>query len=237
MKKVKKKFDHLLRKYYYRHFFGKEKPHSDLIARYIDKLENKGFYGDVPASKSTWNSQYIKGRWKYMDQLNELPRYSAIVGLIAYLKPNGKILDVGCGEGIIFKKIRPYGYKKYVGIDISDNAINKIGNKFYENTNFYNVDVESFTIEESFDVIIFNEVLYYLKEPLLTANRIFNLLNNDGIFIVSSYRKSVRAMAILRKLKSRHNLIVEVHTSCNSYSWTTSLFGRRQKTTGLPVDE
>src|SRR5690348_2798439 len=60
-------------------------------------LAGWGFYD---TSQKQWEAEYQNGRWEYMKNLEELARYSIIVGYVDYLKKGGAILDVGCGEGI-----------------------------------------------------------------------------------------------------------------------------------------
>ena len=92
-----------------------------------------------------------------------MAHYAVLAGYTAYLHP--KELCVGCGEGILFKRYLPYGYSKYVGIEISEAALAKLAEWENKNTNFVKVDAEEYEPTELFDAVVFNEILYYFSEP------------------------------------------------------------------------
>jgi hypothetical protein len=93
-----------LHSFYYRHVFGRETPLAKQLAPIVYSWEMRRKKGDIPIHGEEWEKQYLFGKWKFMNQIDELALYSVIVGYIEYLKPGGAILDVGCGEGILFKK-------------------------------------------------------------------------------------------------------------------------------------
>ena len=55
--------------------------------------------------------------------LDELARYSVIAGYLHHLRAGGSVLDVGSGEGLLADHLRPLGYSRYHGIDLSEAAI------------------------------------------------------------------------------------------------------------------
>lgn len=153
-----------------------------------------------------WDSEYISGKWTYLKQLDELAHYSIIVGYFRYLKPGGSILDVGCGEGILQERLSPCAYSKYVGVDISGEAINQASNKQDKKTFFIRTETNDYTAE-SFDAIVFNESLYYFDYPLRVLKEYEVSLNRDGIFIISIYQGASGSLA--EKLKSVYTLLDE----------------------------
>jgi hypothetical protein len=48
---------------------------------------------------ASWNNE--SGDWQGLRNEGEASRYSEIVKLIGRYAPKGKVLDVGCGEGVI----------------------------------------------------------------------------------------------------------------------------------------
>lgn len=179
--------------------------------------------GYSPISGDRWDAQYRGGRWDYLNQLDEMARYTVLVGYMASLKPRGAVLDVGCGEGILFKRYLPYGYSKYVGIEISEAALAKLAESQNQHTIFIKADAEEYEPTELFDVVVFNEIVYYFSEPYVTLNRYTHALKQDGVFLISIYQSSdaasLRGMEILRQLKSMYPVVDETQTTQGSRSW------------------
>jgi SAM-dependent methyltransferase len=212
--------------FYYRVVFGREMPFANHLAQIVRAWELRRETGDIPVSGNLWESQYLSGRWKYMRHLDELARYSVIVGYIEHLKPAGAILDVGCGEGILFRKLLSYGYSRYFGIDISGVALATLAQYRDGKNSFLQVDAESYLPDESFDVIVFNETLYYFHNPLRAVERYARSLRKEGVLIVETYVASTRAMSILKRLKANYALVDETRTihESSSKSWICSVF-------------
>jgi 2-polyprenyl-3-methyl-5-hydroxy-6-metoxy-1,4-benzoquinol methylase len=100
-------------------------------------------------------------------KIEELARYCIIIGYTQFFKA-GSILDVGCGEGVLHERLCESSYFRYVGIDVSNVAIDKVCEKNSEKHQFLAVRIEDFRTDQKFDVVIFNECLYYMEEPLRT---------------------------------------------------------------------
>jgi 2-polyprenyl-3-methyl-5-hydroxy-6-metoxy-1,4-benzoquinol methylase len=139
---------------------------------------------EVP-SQARWEREYASGRWSYLSGVDELAHYSVIVGYYAFLKPGGSVLDVGCGEGILQTRLSPHGYCRYLGIDFAAGAIHRLTEKRDLATEFHVADATSFTTDQKFDAIIFNESLYYFQDPVSLVERYLAFLASDGIIIVS----------------------------------------------------
>lgn len=130
-------------------------------------------------SKEDWEKQYVGGEWDRLDSLKEASRY-AIMGLYCnwfHKQPN--VLDVGCGTGVIVNYLK---FKNFLGIDISEDAIQKANKK--ENCAFLATNAEEFRTDKKFDVIIFNEVIYYF-DAIKIMKKYEEFLNPDGIFLIS----------------------------------------------------
>jgi SAM-dependent methyltransferase len=200
----------LLHRLYYAGLFGRRLPVADRVAGIVQRWETARRRGDIPQPAAVWEAQYAAGRWDFLAGLDQLARYSVIAGYIHYLKPGAAVLDVGCGEGLLLRSYRPYGYVRYLGVDIAANAIARLGAAEDARTRFVCADAESFQPDERFDVIVFNESLYYFRDPLATFARYLQFLHNDGIIIVSTFLGSPRAVSILRRLRERYALLDEV---------------------------
>lgn len=116
-----------------------------------------------------------------------LIRNNIIATHIQDLKPNAKILDVGCGNGSFVNSINYTNYESYLGIDISSMAINLAKGKDYDiskNVVFKVDDMMEFSTRIKYDVILFNETICYSPSAIVLL-KIYNMfLNTEGIFIV-----------------------------------------------------
>lgn len=141
--------------------------------------------------KLRWNKQYRKGRWDSLKTNKELSRYATIVGYMTILgKENPSILDLGCGEGVLNEKIPHLDYSYFLGVDYSDVSVEKAKEKNFENAEFECADIHKFIPKRKFDIIVFNEVFYYVheKERDTVLQRMIDHLEEDGIIITSMYR-------------------------------------------------
>jgi len=191
---------------------------------------------EIPISGDAWDCQYSAGLWSYMEQLEQLARYSVIVGYLQYLKPGGSVLDIGCGEGVLLKKLSPHGYSRYMGIDISEVAIDKASRKQDEKTFFIRAEAENHIPTESFDAIVFNETLYYFDDPLDVIGKYVHALREYGILIISTFAASKRAVSVLKQVKAAYFLLDEVKTIHEPKFWICSVFVPNIPLTASAVD-
>lgn len=172
-------------------------------------------------SAQTWEAQYAAGRWDYLAQLSELARFSVLAGYISHLKPGGTVLDTGCGQGYLMRRIPASCYSRYVGIDISSSAIAAAQEHANEHSTFLVADCEEYSPTGQFDVIVFNEVLCCLRDPLGTVERYARSLNPGGLVLVSLCTAARGSGAVLGRLKRAYETVDEVRVvhSGRNVSW------------------
>jgi 2-polyprenyl-3-methyl-5-hydroxy-6-metoxy-1,4-benzoquinol methylase len=168
-----------------------------------------------------WEMQYAAGRWDFLAQLSELARFSILAGYICHLKPGGIVLDAGCGQGVLMRRLPSTCYSKYVGIDVSASAISVAQEHGNERSTFLAADCEGYSPAEHFDVIVFNEVLCSLRDPLNTVERYSRSLNPGGLLLVSMCTAARGSATILRRLKQAYSTVDEVRVvhSGRKISW------------------
>ncbi len=176
-------------------------PLGAALGRTVTAWEKAQGFGDSPKTKSAWDAEYRKGRWAYLAQQNELARYWTLIGYMHTLGRGGEYLDVGCGEGVLFELFKLLDYQRFVGVDISDVAIEKLSHRNDHRTTFFTADGEVYEPAGHFDVIVFNESLYYLREPVRALERYARSLKPERCIIVSTYTTSRRSLAVLREAK------------------------------------
>jgi SAM-dependent methyltransferase len=203
---------------YYKLLFGRRFPFSERLAERVHAWELATGRGDAPAAKEVWEAQYGSGGWEFMRRLDELARYSVIAGYLHHLKPGGCVLDVGSGEGLLADHLRPFGYARYLGVDLSEAAVRQAAGRTDAQTSFIAADAESYTPPERWDAIVFNECVYYFRDPIGTVGRYEAFLEDGGLFLVSTFR-SRRADIIARRLRDRYRLLEETAITNRKGTW------------------
>lgn len=132
-----------------------------------------------------WEQQYRAGRWEYLDGASELAHYMVIVGYILHFHPAPAILDVGCGHGRLFELLGRHIHAGYLGIDIAPEAVRQARERVPGGARFVVSDFEQFAPSEQFDVIVFNESLYYAPEPVALLEKYSRALTTNGVLVVS----------------------------------------------------
>jgi 2-polyprenyl-3-methyl-5-hydroxy-6-metoxy-1,4-benzoquinol methylase len=179
--------------------------------RWLKSLVGRGRGSDsLLQSAQTWEAQYAAGRWDFLAQLSELARFSVLAGYICHLKPGGTVLDTGCGQGVLLRRLPSSCYSRYVGIDVSASAISVAQEHGNECSTFLAADCEEYSPAEHFDVIVFNEVLCCLRDPLRTVERYARSLNPGGLLLVSLCTAARGSATVLGQLKRAYATVDEV---------------------------
>lgn len=121
------------------------------------------------------------------DRVADLKRLDFIrKNLQASLPPNGTVLDVGCGNGIISLQLGKDGFN-IKGIDVSEKAIEKArATNPFPNVRFEVADADKLKAGgESFDAIICSEVLEHLNQPARLLKELVPILKDNGILLVT----------------------------------------------------
>jgi SAM-dependent methyltransferase len=135
--------------------------------------------------KISWNIKFFRGKWDFIEK--EEIRYKNIYTIINKGNSNPNLLDLGCAFGTLINYFKEEDYSSYVGVDISSNVISKAKKRNYPNSEFLSCNIQKFVPQNKFDVIIFNEVIYYLDDPLKELERYSEFLTENGFFIISIY--------------------------------------------------
>lgn len=171
--------------------------------------------------KLKWDYKYKKGAWNYMG--DEKERYNTIVNFIKQTGINKpSILDLGCGYGALNQYLEQNDFGSALGIDISSCAIKMAKDKNYSQSDFLAINIHDFIPKQKFDIIIFNEVLYYLDNQLEIVSRFSEYLNDEGYFIFSFY--GIRE-DLIQELNTRYTLIEkEIISQSDTVFWGICLY-------------
>ena len=160
----------------------------------------KQLFNSFARKKKKWNTQYAQGFWDGLKSKLEEERFHAVRDFIYKYSDNGKILEIGCGEGILQAKLNDGSFSKFVGIDLSEVAIKKAADLQSGIVQYLCADMEQFVPSEKYDIIIFNESIYYSSHPERLLKKYMKDLNENGVFIVSIY-EGTRNLRVLNKLR------------------------------------
>ena len=151
----------------------------------LSKIDNVIRRKVLRRDQDRWNYQYNLGRWEGLGDIHELGRFSVIVGYSQFLKPEGKVLEIGAGEGYLQQRFDKTKYSLYYSTDVSDVAIANAKKYEDEKTKYIIADVNTYEPDTKFDVVIINEAIYYGESVQKALDRFVPYLNEGGIFIVS----------------------------------------------------
>ena len=135
-------------------------------------------------SRDRWNHQYQSGRWSSLHQ--EEDRLEAVTGLLQARQKPLALLEIGCGDAVLFRKLPSGIYSRFTGADISDVAIASAKAFEQEGVHFLVADMNTYQPSDRYDAVIFNESLYYAKEPLQVLKRFESALLPEGRFIITA---------------------------------------------------
>lgn len=165
-----------------------------------------------PQDKDKLDAQYVSGHWDRLDAASELPHYAVIAGYVRELCKSPRILDVGCGHGRLLQLMNGVEYAHYLGMDISVDAIRRARELGAPRAEFVVGNFDEQLPDGPFDVVIYNESLYYAKRPSEALDRTLRCLAPDGLIVVSMWRtwkNNLLWPRFARRFDTLHRCVVE----------------------------
>jgi 2-polyprenyl-3-methyl-5-hydroxy-6-metoxy-1,4-benzoquinol methylase len=151
--------------------------------------------GPTGIARATWDEEYATGQWAKLGAPTEMPRFALIAGFSRRFSATASILDVGCGEGHLATWLCQDTERRYLGIDLSSVAVEQARARAPRGARFEAADAASFEPREQFDIILLNEMLYYMDYPEQIVERYGRFLAPGGALLISMFRvpESLRA--------------------------------------------
>lgn len=155
-------------------------------------------------SKKNWDEIYRKNKEHFIE--NKPSKYLEF--LITLLKKEDKILEIGCGNGINFIKLKNLGYN-IIGIDISKEAIASI-----KENNVFVCDAEKLNFKDNcFDVVYSFNTLHF-TDINKSFSEIYKVLKTSGMgyFVIILQTKKKNNITSINKPHLDHFEIINEKT-------------------------
>ena len=105
-----------------------------------------------------------------------------MAGLQAFIPPGRRVLELGCGTGVILESLKPsYG----VGIDLSPGMV-AVARQKRPNLRFEVGDIEHLALKESFDYVVMVDLVEHLSNLQGSFENLARILSPDTVLVSSS---------------------------------------------------
>lgn len=139
-------------------------------------------FGSRSLRSWAFDRQSGKEGWNSLDKTHS----SEVVRVVEKYARQGRILDLGCGTGTLAERLIPQSFESYLGVDVSPTAMGLAKKRKSGKVNFEIGDLQHYKCKEKYDLIVFEESLYYVpffRRRLL--RRYARCLRPGGLFIVT----------------------------------------------------
>jgi SAM-dependent methyltransferase len=134
--------------------------------------------------RTRWNKQFAEGGWDWLKNLEELAHHSVLIGYLQRLAPGGRVLDMGCGNGMLVRGVSSRPWSDYIGVDFEE-PIKHCADVADDVTHFAVGDMNDYEPQGTFDAIVFNESAYYHWDAVKGFQRYVKYLNPEGVLLIS----------------------------------------------------
>jgi SAM-dependent methyltransferase len=126
----------------------------------------------------------------YLDEENgRRATADRLLDMIGEYTPNGRLLDVGCGHGLLLDQAKKRGYDT-MGLELSSanaaHARENLGLDVRE------VGLEDFTDPQGFDVVVLADVIEHLSDPVSAIDHCKRLVAPGGVLCIVTPDPSAR---------------------------------------------
>lgn len=169
-------------------------------------------HGSAKAKQHLWDTEFANGRWDCLDSTANDCVYSRLERWVK----GGSILDLGCGSGSTANELNDNSFGEYIGVDISEVAVEKARKRSEENgrgskCHFVQGDVISFVPAQKADVILFRDSIYYINRNQVKAvlMRYAQWLTKEGVFIVRIWNGRGKLREFANVIQNNFDIVEE----------------------------
>jgi len=146
------------------------------------ELQNLTKYYELEYAPSNLSSNDKEGDKPGTNNSYNIKRYDHVyITISPYITKDSRILDVGCAIGGFLDFLKDKGYKNLYGIEPIIEYVNMAKNMNIKVGNIYSIPFA----DDSFDLVILDQVLEHLSAPNLAMKEIRRVLDKGGLCYIS----------------------------------------------------
>ncbi len=159
--------------------------------------------------------------WSRLSDPEEFGRYWAVRGAIHEFARGGDVLDIGCARGLLLDGL---DCRSYTGVDLFPEALPS--GETPAHATFVAADAATWRPNAQFDAIVFNECLYYLRDPLGVMRALAGSLRPGGVMVVSVFDRSWATRRIAKRAGQVGPVLAQTRVVSESGpAWTVKVIG------------
>jgi 2-polyprenyl-3-methyl-5-hydroxy-6-metoxy-1,4-benzoquinol methylase len=209
-------------------------------ANFLVKSKSSGF---VFCSKAPSEQELIEHYSKYPIGYNDnselnRKRYNERLDEFEKFRTNNRILDVGCGNGMLLEEAKKRGWKVY-GTEFTDNQISYLISK---GISAYQGRLNPSAFDNDFfDVIISSEVIEHINNPLEEMSCFYKFLRRGGLVYITTPNFNAIERFILKNnyevIEYPEHLCYYTPKTLNLLMKTVGFKKLKVTTTGISIDK
>ncbi len=126
----------------------------------------------------------------YLDEENgRRATADRLLDMIGQYNPTGRLLDVGCGHGLLLDQAKKRGYDT-MGLELS--AANAAHARENLGLDVREIGLEDFTDEQGFDIVVLADVIEHLADPVSAIDHCKRLVAPGGVLCIVTPDPSAR---------------------------------------------
>ena len=155
------------------------------------------------------------------------------------IKPNEKILDVGCGAGILYCHLLPKIQQVYVGVDFTPEFIELCRTRYPQGKWMVEDALKLSLPDNSFYIVNTNNVLQHIEDWKKAANELIRVSSKYVISTCRIHKEKTVIVSMEPVLRRRFNPkdLLDFYTQYGKITWHWIRSASGKKTLGLFIIE
>ena len=159
-----------------------------------------------------WNREFERGAWFSGE------RTAIMLQLVEQYGANRRIVELGCGDGSLARRVVHVPHTSYLGIDVADRATATASEINDPRYSFRTCSMQNWHPDGAFDLLIMEECLYYLGAKAQDAllERAFAAMAPGGVAIFS-VRDAEKQKLTLDRIRRQGPIVQECGETYRKY--------------------